>query len=116
MDPLSFSASLLAVLELSATLMKYVNDVRNAPKERAQIGREASNLYALLTSPRFRVEDAQADDPWFTQIKLLAVENGALSQFKTILERLVSKLDSSSKLRDLLWKLNKAEIEKLSLR
>ncbi|KAJ9602544.1 hypothetical protein H2200_013087 [Cladophialophora chaetospira] len=111
MDPISFGTSLIAVLELTVTLMKYVNDVRNAPKERAQLAREASNVYALLTSLRFRVEDAKGDDPWFSQIKLLASENGALSQFRTILEKLVTRLDPSSKLKDLLWKFNKPEIE-----
>lgn len=108
MDPLG---SVVAVLDLTVTLMKYVNDVRDAPKERAQLAREASNVYALLTSLRFRVEEAQSDDPWFKQIKMLAAENGALSQFKAILERLVKKLDSSSKFKDLLWKFNKPDIE-----
>ncbi len=90
MDPFSFSTSVITVLELTVVLMRYVNDVRNAPKERAQLAREASNVYALLTSLRFRVEDAQSGDPWFDQIRLLAADNGALSQFRTILEKLVT--------------------------
>ena len=108
MDPLG---SVIAVIEFTVALTNYINDVRNAPKERAQLGREASNLYALLTSLRYRVEDAQTDDPWFKQIKLLAAKDGALGQFKTLLERLVAKLHSSSKLKDLLWKFNKPEVD-----
>jgi ankyrin repeat domain-containing protein 50 len=111
MDPLSVSASIIAVLELTVTLMKYVNDVRKAPTERVQLAREAGNIYGLLTSLRFRVEDAQNDDPWFNQVKLLANQHGALSQFHSVLEKLVTKLESSSKLKDLLWKFNKPEID-----
>jgi hypothetical protein len=111
MDPLSVSASIIAVLELTATLMKYVNSVRKAPKERAQIAQEASNMYALLTSLRFRVEGAQSSDPWFTQVRMLAAPNGALAQLETIVARLATKAEASSKLKDLVWKFTKAEIE-----
>jgi hypothetical protein len=92
-------------------LMKYVNEVRKAPTERVQLAREVGNIYGLLTSLRFRVEDAQNDDPWFSQVKLLAIQHGALSQFHSVLEKLVAKLKSSSKLKDLLWKFNKPEID-----
>ncbi|EXJ75702.1 uncharacterized protein A1O5_00209 [Cladophialophora psammophila CBS 110553] len=111
MDPLSVTASIIAILDLTGTLMKYVNEVRHAPKQRAQLAREASNLYALLTTLRFRVEEAPTNDPWFNQIKLLVVENGALDQLRTILMRLVPRIDTSNKLKDLLWKFNKAEVE-----
>ena len=49
MDPLSLTASIIVVLQLTGTLMNYVNSIRHAPKERVQIAREASDLYALLT-------------------------------------------------------------------
>ncbi|KIW98550.1 uncharacterized protein Z519_00211 [Cladophialophora bantiana CBS 173.52] len=78
--------------------MKYVNEVRHAPKQRAQLAHEASNLYALLTTLRFRVEDAPTNEPWFYQIKLLAVRE---------------RIDFSNKLKDLLWKFKKAEIDEV---
>lgn len=105
------TASIITVLELTGILTRYVNAVRHAPKERASLGREASNIYALLTSLRFRVEDARGSDPWFNQIKLLAADNGPLDQFKSILERLVGRLEATNKLSGIRWKFNKVEVE-----
>lgn len=111
MDPFSFATSVLTVLELTGILVKYINDVRNAPKERAQIAQEVSNVYALLTTLRFRAEDVQNNDPWFNQVQLLAVKNGPLDQYKSTLEQLLVKVESASKIKDLLWKFNKTEIK-----
>jgi len=33
MDPLSMTASIIAILELTGTLTQYINDVRKATKE-----------------------------------------------------------------------------------
>ena len=111
MDPLSITASIIAVLELNGTLMNYANSVRHAPKERTRFAREASNMYALLTNLRFRMEDAHSGDPWFDQVKLLGAPSGVFDQFKLILERLVAKIHSNSTLSNLIWKFEKREIE-----
>jgi hypothetical protein len=76
---------------------------------------EASNLYGLLTSLLFRVEEARSDDPWFNQVKLLGIQNGPLDQFKDILEKMVEQISSLRK-RDriksaLTWKFTKSEVE-----
>src|ERR1700755_2026629 len=71
MDPLSMTASIITVLELTTTLTGFINDVRHATREEAKVGIEASSIYSLLTSLRFWVEGARSDDTWFTQMKLL---------------------------------------------
>jgi len=115
MDPLSLTASIIAVLQLTSTLTSYINNARNATKDQAKLAVEASNLYSLLTTLRFRVEEAHSDDRWFNQIKLLGSENGPLDQFKDILKTMVTQLSTSGK-RDqiksmLLWKFTKKEVE-----
>jgi hypothetical protein len=115
MDPLSMTASIIAVLQLTSTLTGYINDVRKATTGQAKMAVEASNLYSLLTSLRFRVEGARSEDPWFNQVKMLGTENGPLDQLKVILEKMVEKI-SSSKKRDqiksaMMWKLTKLEVE-----
>ena len=118
MDPLSLTASIVAVLQLTSTLTSYINDARNTTAEQAKVAVEASNLYSLLTTLRFRVEEVekcQSNDPWYGQVKLLGKPNGPLDQFKDILEAMVNKLSSSRK-RDqfkstLLWKFTKREVE-----
>jgi hypothetical protein len=115
MDPLSLTASIITILQLTSTFTNYVNNARNTTKEQAQLAVEASSLYTLLTKLRFRVEGARSDDPWFDYVRLLGAENGPLDQFKDVLETMVNKLPSSTK-RDqiksvLLWKFTKKEVE-----
>ncbi|KIX08660.1 uncharacterized protein Z518_03317 [Rhinocladiella mackenziei CBS 650.93] len=114
MDPLSLAASIVAVLQLTSTLTSYINEVRNATAEQAKVAVEASNLYGLLTTLRFRVQEARSDDPWFNQVKLLGSKNGPLDQFKDTLEIMVNEVLSFRK-RDqiksaLSWKFTKKEV------
>lgn len=120
MDPLSLTASIIAVLQLTSTLTSYISEARNATADQAKVAVEAGNLYSLLTTLRFRVEEARSDDPWFNQVKLLGRENGPLDQFKIVLEKMVSLLPSSGK-RDqvksaILWKFTKKEVENVLAR
>jgi hypothetical protein len=114
MDPLSLTASITAVLQLTATLVNYLNDVKNASNDQKHCAIEASSLFGLLTSLKYRIEDASSTDPWFTRARALAVENGPLSQYKVALERLVTKVtprEGSQKIvAALLWPFRKGEV------
>jgi hypothetical protein len=92
MDPLSVTASIAALLQLSNKVIGYLNDVNDAPKDRAKCAIEASNAHSLLTNLRYRLEEGNVDTPWFTAIRALAIENGPLDQFKGSLELLQDKL------------------------
>jgi hypothetical protein len=115
MDPLSITASIIAILKLTTTLTGYINDMRHATEEQKKVAVEASNLYSLLTSLRYRVEEARSGDPWLNQMKLLGVENGPLDQFQHVLEKMVGHISLSRK-RDqiksaLRWNFTKSEVE-----
>jgi hypothetical protein len=115
MDPLSMTASIIAVLQLTSTLTNYINNVRRATAEQAKVAVEASNLFSLLTSMRFRVEGTRSDDPWFSQVKMLGTYNGPLDQLRDILEEMVGTMSSSRK-RDqiksaLMWKFTKSQVD-----
>jgi hypothetical protein len=115
MDPLSMTASIIAVLQLASTLTGYINNVRNATTEQAKVAVETSNLYSLLTSVRFGVEEARSDDPWFNQVKMLGTKNGPLDQLRDTLETIVEKISLSRK-RDqiksaLMWKFTRSQVE-----
>ena len=56
MDPLNVTASIIAILHLSAKVLSYLNDVNDVSKDRAQCAIEAGNLYSLLLNLRFRLE------------------------------------------------------------
>ncbi|MCJ1402435.1 hypothetical protein MMC11_005655 [Xylographa trunciseda] len=113
MDPLSLAASITALLQLTSTVVGYLNNVKEASKERAQVAVEASMVYSLLTSLKYRVEDADPDDAWYTAVRVLGQENGAIDQYQAALELLAANLDTrhGTKIgRALMWKFDKVEI------
>ena len=95
MDPSSLSASIIAMLQPSGTVLSYFKDVRNASKDQAQLAVEASNIYCLLTSLRFRVEQCNDEDKWFTAVRNLGTKNGPLDQVREALEQLKAKTEPS---------------------
>jgi hypothetical protein len=115
MDPLSATASVIAILQLSAKVLSYLNDVKDASKGHAQCAIEASNLHNLLTNLRFRLEEGHGHQPWFSAVQALAVENGPLDQFKQALETLQAKMTDGGRLKKareaLLWKFTKEEVD-----
>lgn len=115
MDPLSLTASIIAVLQLTTALTTYLNNIHHATAEQKKITVEACNLYSLLTTLRFRVEDARTDDPWFDQVKLLNVANGPLDQFKQVLDRIMERISPSGKKERiksaLVWQWTKSDID-----
>jgi hypothetical protein len=114
MDPLSATASIIAVLQLSSKILGYLNDVKDASKERAKCAMEASNLHSLLTSLRFCFEEGSTNTRWNTAVRALAVENGPLDQFNQALELLQNNMTDGSKtkkaVKELVWKFKKEEI------
>ncbi|RYP07260.1 hypothetical protein DL765_009212 [Monosporascus sp. GIB2] len=114
MDPLSVVAGIIPVLKLSVEALAYLNDVKDASKDRTQCAIEISNIYGLLLNLRVRIEDGDFKKPWYTAILALAVENGPLDQFKQALEMLQSKMADGGRLKKageaLMWKFKKEEV------
>jgi len=88
MDPISFTASIIAILQLTSTIIGYLSDVKDAPKERARCATEASNLFNLLNNLRYRLEEADTSQAWYTALRALSVKDGPLDQYKSALEQL----------------------------
>jgi hypothetical protein len=113
-DPLSISASIIAVLQLTGTVISYLKDVHDAPQDRIEFLIEVSGLDGLLDALQKRVQEAKFGDPWLTELQALGVENGPLDQFNSDLRRLASKLEPLNGLRQirrrLTWIFNKTEI------
>ena len=120
MDGLSAAASIVAVLQLTGEVIGYLNDVKNAPKECEQCTIEISSLQSLLISLRYRLQQGQAGDPWFTAVRALNNENGPLDQFKQALEQLLSRVEiqdgAQELMRRLLWKFKKEEVASILAR
>lgn len=120
MDPLSVTASIIAILKLSSEVFGYLNDVKNAPKDLEQYTVEASNLFGLLVKLRYRLEEGGSNDPWYNAVRNLEVENGPLDQFKQVLEQLQIRMTGRGRLKNtgdrLMWKFSKEEIKSMLAR
>jgi hypothetical protein len=114
MDPLSVTASIIAILQLSGKVLMYLNDVKDASKDRARCAIEVSNLHSLLFNLRFHLEEGVLGQSWYTAVRALAIENGPLDQFKGALEMLQAKMTDKGRLgkvgKALAWNFKKEEI------
>ena len=112
MDPLSLSASIIAVLTLSSTVLKYLNDVKDATDDRQSIYNEIIFASGLL---RIFHDLVKQGEGWSVTVASLAIPNGPLEQFDSTLKRLESKLRPVSGVRKatrtLLWPFQKEEIK-----
>jgi hypothetical protein len=118
MDGLSVAASIVAVLQLTHIVIGYLTDVKDASTDRARCALEASNLYNLLITLKFRLEEfrleGRSNEPWHAAVWALSVENGPLDQYKHALEQLKAKITSGSGIKKigntLWWKFSKEEV------
>ena len=92
MDPLSISASLTALLQLSSTVIRYLSDVRGGPKELKTVRLELCSILSLLSILQEQAEQANDADPWSSNYMSLNVPNGPIHQFRSALEQLHIKL------------------------
>jgi len=114
------TASLIAVLQVTNEIVKYLKDVKDAPKERQRYAEEASNIESLLRDLSSRLLRSSGDEPWFSAVQILSVEGGILDQFHRELRDLKAKLlvrSGVKKLGDtLLWKFKKEEIASMMMK
>jgi hypothetical protein len=120
MDGISVAANIIAVLQITGEVIKYFNDVKDAPKECQLCMTEASTLQGLLINLLYHVNQGKAGDPWFTAVRALNVENGPLDQYKQALTQLLSRVERQEGIqmvkRRLLWKFTKEEVASILAR
>ena len=114
------AASIIAVLQVTNEIAKYLKDVKDAPKERQRYAEEASNIESLLRDLSSRLLRSSGNEPWFSAVQTLNVEGGILDQFHRELKDLKAKLlvrGGVKKLGDtLLWKFKKEEIASMMMK
>ncbi len=92
MDPLSVSASVIALLQLTSTVLGYLSDVKEGPKELQRIRLEISSVLSLLIMLQDQADQAIQGDKFSSSLNSLNVPNGPFQQFHSALDRLASKL------------------------
>lgn len=114
MDPLSITASIIAIIQLAESVVGYLSDVKNTSRDKTAVAVEIQSVKLLLTSLKSRVQEAQSRDAWFNEIRRLGDKEGPLNQFESILTQLASMVEPGRGIKKTLgtltWSLNKTEV------
>ncbi|KFY65629.1 hypothetical protein V496_02442 [Pseudogymnoascus sp. VKM F-4515 (FW-2607)] len=115
MDPLSVTASIIAIVQLTSVIIGCLNDLKGTSKDRAQCAIEISNVSNLLVQLMYRLNEGSSNDSSYAAVEALAAAEGPIDQYRSALEQLKSKFTStaSSGLKigsALSWKFSKEEV------
>ena len=77
MNPLSISASIIALLQVTSTVIGYLSDIKEGPKEPKRIGLEISSFLTVL----IMLQDPKQDDTFSSTLRSLNVLDGLFTQF-----------------------------------
>jgi len=101
MDPLSLAASIIALLQLTSSVVQYIGDVADGREERIGLRNEISSTYGPLHMLHDRIVaekkrlDAgeEANESWLSSVMQLGVKNGPMRQYERVLEELQVERD-----------------------
>ncbi|KAH6898864.1 ankyrin repeat-containing domain protein [Thelonectria olida] len=121
MDPLSVIANVLAVMELCAKTVKYLNQVREGPKECARLKAEVRSTEGVLRTFWEIVQDAEeGGEDWSSTIRSMNTKWGPLEQLQHSLTSLNVQLEKAAPKgglkglgKSLLWPLKQTAVEDL---
>jgi hypothetical protein len=108
MDPVTavgLAATVCQLIAVVSTVVGYLNNLKEAVKDRGKLAREVTSLLATLTDLRYRIEDTNDSDPWFVGLRSLGVEHGPLDQFKEAMEELAERLKPATGLNKIAGRL-----------
>ena len=120
-DPVSLLGSIIAILQLTTSVYKYVNDVKGAPSEVSRLRDSIDSASLPLHLLRDRLEERSQDPAWLSSINLLDGADGPLNQFRNLLEQVAfilatrdGKWKGIDKVRkSLAWPFKKGEVQAL---
>jgi hypothetical protein len=119
MDPLSVTASIIAILQLTVKVGEALSDAKDASKDRSQFTADTSNLSNLLVDLLSRLDES-SDDPWHANVRTLGGKDGLLYQYRIALEGLANKISAGHGLKKtaktILWKYIRDDAERILLR
>ena len=117
-DPLSVTASIVGLIDFSAKVIGYLNDVKNASADRAKVLSEIASVNCMLCSLQKKADEDKYNDAWSSTFQSLNLPKGPLDQIRTALESLSTKLaPPSTSLRRvrkaITWSFQKGEIKEI---
>ena len=105
MDGISIASFVIAILQVSAKVITYVNDIKDASEVCQQFQVEASHLNTLLLQLNGLIADAKPEDAWTKHTILLGRSDGLLRIYQSELVALQKKVKARKNGHDLFRKL-----------
>ncbi|KAI8935777.1 hypothetical protein NX059_007297 [Plenodomus lindquistii] len=116
MDPLSITASIIAILQVTTKVVESLRDAKGASKDCGQFTIEISNIKDLLITLLSQVDES-SHEPWHLNVRKLGGKDGVIFQYRVALEQLKDKLVSGHGIKKLattlLWKYIKNDAERI---
>ncbi|KAI9772157.1 MAG: hypothetical protein M1839_002528, partial [Geoglossum umbratile] len=117
MEPLSVTASIIAILQLSSKVIKYVNGAAGAATERKRLRDEVRSCESILQRLKDEADDADEGKLWLETIKALEAPDAPLYRlgvaFRVVIEILEPKKGLEKALSALKWPFDEKEVEKI---
>jgi hypothetical protein len=117
-DPLSITASIIAVLQLTNAAVSFLKDIKGGSEDRVRLRDEIWSTISLLEMLKYRVEEAETGDRHSLRDQKLSLA-GPLNQLKHLLEKLVSKLAPANRvertIQKIMWPFDKNELKEILL-
>ena len=114
MDPLDTTASIIAILQLSAKLIEYINTAAGATKDRKRLRKEVRACSNILQQLKDEADDSEEGKAWSATIKILEGPNAPLHSLHMALDVIRIKLQpKDSFIRSLKWPFQGKELQKI---
>ena len=116
-DPLSISASIVTILQLTKDVISYLNEARNAPKDRQELRDDLTSTAYYLYMLKDAAEEAAPRHTAPSSLASLLGDHEPLTQFRTTLSELTAKLQpkghSKSSMSAITWPFHKPHVEEI---
>ncbi|KAL8964938.1 MAG: hypothetical protein Q9183_004128 [Haloplaca sp. 2 TL-2023] len=117
MDPLSVTANLTTIIQLTIAATTYLREVKHASEDRIKLREEIHSIQYLLETLKDRVEDSITLQKDLTSIRALTLAGGPLEKLTAALEQLMDKIAPkdgfAGRTRSLVWPFRKEETRAL---
>lgn len=117
-ETLGVVSGIIAVADLTYTVLRYLKSAHDAGKEIQDYNREAPNFAELLTSLAVHVTQSggQNGDPWFESVQTL--QRGPMQQYQTAVETFKEKVAPRTGFREnftqrMTWKFVKDDVKEI---
>ena len=116
-DPLGATASIIAIIQLSSEIVKYIGRVSSAAKERKRLRDELRSCQFILQQLKDDADDVEEGKMWLDTIKALQGPDAPLGRLWVALSVVKAKLEPKKGVQkafaSLKWPFDEKEVDRI---